>query len=142
MTKTSQVLFPSQLFVFNMLLLVLGDNLLVMFVGWEGVGLASHLLIGFWFDDPAKSSSHESLITNRIGDAGFLLGMFILFVNFGTIEFSELTSRMPEIAEIGWNGPITLACLFLFIGAMGKSTKYHCMFGYRMRWRVQPQFRP
>lgn len=111
-------------FVFNMLLLVLGDNLLVMFVGWEGVGLASYLLIGFWFDDPAKAAAGmKAFITNRIGDAGFLLGMFILFVNFGTIEFSELTSRMPEIAEIGWNGPITLACLFLFIGAMGKSAQ-------------------
>ncbi|MCH2532965.1 MAG: NADH-quinone oxidoreductase subunit L [Bdellovibrionales bacterium] len=111
-------------FIFNMLLLVLGDNLLVMFVGWEGVGLASYLLIGFWFHDPAKASAGmKAFITNRIGDAGFLLGIFTLFFYFGTVEFGELAARMPAEAETLWSGPITLACLFLFIGAMGKSAQ-------------------
>ena len=112
------------LFVFNMLLLVLGDNLLVMFVGWEGVGLCSYLLIGFWFTDSEKAvAGMKAFITNRIGDAGFLLGIFILFMTFGTIDFAELSLAMPGSPESGWNGPITLACLFLFIGATGKSAQ-------------------
>ena len=111
-------------FIFNMLLLVLGSNLLVMFVGWEGVGLCSYLLIGFWFTDSEKATAGmKAFITNRIGDAGFLLGLFLLFLNFGTLDFFELTAAMPATAEIMWSGPITLACLFLFIGAMGKSAQ-------------------
>ena len=112
------------LFLFNMLLLVLGDNLLVMFVGWEGVGLCSYLLIGFWFTDPAKAAAGmKAFVTNRIGDAGFLIGIFILFRTFGTLNFSELLTRLPTMAEVGWAGPITLACLALFIGATGKSAQ-------------------
>jgi NADH-quinone oxidoreductase subunit L len=111
-------------FVFNMLLLVLGDNLLVMFVGWEGVGLSSYLLIGFWFTDPAKAAAGmKAFITNRIGDAGFLIGIFILFGLFGTVSFSEIASRVPSEPSLLWTSPITLACLFLFIGAMGKSAQ-------------------
>lgn len=112
------------LFIFNMLLLVMGDNLLVMFVGWEGVGLCSYLLIGFWFTDKEKAAAGmKAFITNRIGDAGFLLGIFTLFMAFKTVNFSELNALMPAVAEIGWTGPITLACLFLFIGATGKSAQ-------------------
>ena len=112
------------LFLFNMLLLVLGSNLLVMFVGWEGVGLCSYLLIGFWFKDPAKAAAGmKAFITNRIGDAGFLLGIFILFLTFGTVEFSSLIQLLPATAESTWMGPITLACLCLFIGATGKSAQ-------------------
>lgn len=112
------------LFLFNMLLLVLGSNLLVMFVGWEGVGLCSYLLIGFWFSDPAKAAAGmKAFITNRIGDAGFLLGIFLLFTNFGTIEFAELLAKMPAEPEMLWTGPITIACLFLFVGATGKSAQ-------------------
>ena len=111
-------------FIFNMLLLVLGENLLVMFVGWEGVGLCSYLLIGFWFKDNEKAAAGmKAFITNRIGDAGFLLGIFLLFATFGTVSFSELAQMMPAVAEVGWTGPITLACLFLFIGATGKSAQ-------------------
>lgn len=111
-------------FLFNMLLLVLGDNLLVMFVGWEGVGLCSYLLIGFWFSDKAKAAAGmKAFITNRIGDAGFLLGIFILFYNFGTVDFLDLAARMPATPEATWLGPITLACLCLFIGATGKSAQ-------------------
>jgi NADH-quinone oxidoreductase subunit L len=112
------------LFLMNMLILVLGDNLLVMFVGWEGVGLCSYLLIGFWFSDPEKAAAGmKAFITNRIGDAGFLLGIFMLFLTFGTVSFSEIITRLPETAEMAWTGPITLACLFLFIGATGKSAQ-------------------
>jgi len=111
-------------FVFNMLLLVLGENLLVMFVGWEGVGLCSYLLIGFWFKDAEKAAAGmKAFITNRIGDAGFLLGIFFLFITFGTVSFSELALLLPAQAELGWTGPITLACIFLFIGAAGKSAQ-------------------
>ncbi len=111
------------LFLFNMLVLVLGDNLLLMFVGWEGVGLCSYLLIGFWFEDPAKAAAGmKAFITNRIGDAGFLLGLFMIFVTFGSVQFQELAKMTftPEVANLG---PITLATLFLFIGATGKSAQ-------------------
>jgi NADH-quinone oxidoreductase subunit L len=112
------------LFLFNMLLLILGDNLLMMFVGWEGVGLCSYLLIGFWFTDSEKAAAGmKAFITNRIGDAGFLLGIFTLFFLFGTVNFAEIIGRVPHAAELGWNGPVTLACLFLFIGATGKSAQ-------------------
>jgi len=111
-------------FVFNMLLLVLGENLLVMFVGWEGVGLASYLLIGFWFKDSEKAAAGmKAFITNRIGDAGFLLGMFVIFVTFGTLSFTEIGALLPATAEVGWTGPLTLACLLLFVGATGKSAQ-------------------
>lgn len=112
------------LFLFNMLLLILGDNLLVMFVGWEGVGLCSYLLIGFWFTDPAKAAAGmKAFITNRIGDAGFIIGIFILFLTFGTVDFQDLLHRLPSAAEVGWLGPITLASLALFVGATGKSAQ-------------------
>ena len=82
------------LFLFFMLLLVLGRSLLVLFVGWEGVGLASYLLIGFWFEDPDKArAGKKAFITNRIGDAGFLLGMFLLYQAFGTLDMDRSTPR-------------------------------------------------
>lgn len=112
------------LFLFNMLVLVLGDNLLMTFVGWEGVGLCSYLLIGFWFTDSAKAAAGmKAFITNRIGDAGFLIGMFLLFFTFGTLDYSELSALVPGVVETSWFAPVTLACLFLFIGATGKSAQ-------------------
>lgn len=112
------------LFVFNMLLLVLGDSLLTMFVGWEGVGLCSYLLIGFWFSDSAKAAAGmKAFITNRIGDAAFLLGMFVLFTTFGTLNFSELNALVPTAPDLSWTGALTLGTLFLFIGATGKSAQ-------------------
>jgi NADH-quinone oxidoreductase subunit L len=113
------------LFLFNMLILVLGDSLPVMFVGWEGVGLCSYLLIGFWFTDKDKAAAGmKAFVTNRIGDAAFLLGMFILFLTFGTLNFHELNQQMGQAtAELMWMGPITLGTLFLFIGATGKSAQ-------------------
>lgn len=114
------------LFLFNMLLLVLGDSLLVMFVGWEGVGLCSYLLIGFWFTDEQKAAAGmKAFVTNRIGDAAFLIGMFILFLSFGTLGFQELNGAAKAMAEApaGWLNPVTLGTLFLFIGATGKSAQ-------------------
>lgn len=112
------------LFIFNMLLLVLGDSLLVMFVGWEGVGLCSYLLIGFWFTDSEKAAAGmKAFITNRVGDAAFLLGMFVLFMSFGTLNFSELNALAPTVAEASWLGAVTLGTMFLFIGATGKSAQ-------------------
>ena len=112
------------LFVFNMLILVLGDSLLTMFVGWEGVGLSSYLLIGFWFKDSAKAAAGmKAFVTNRIGDAAFLLGMFILFMTFGTLNFYDLNALAPATAELSWLAPVTLGTLLLFIGATGKSAQ-------------------
>ncbi len=112
------------LFLFNMLLLILGDNLLMMFIGWEGVGLCSYLLIGFWFTDKEKAAAGmKAFVTNRIGDAGFLLGIFSLFFLFGTVNFQELIQHAPHVPEVLWTGPVTLACLFLFVGATGKSAQ-------------------
>lgn len=112
------------LFLFNMLILVLGDSLPVMFVGWEGVGLCSYLLIGFWFTDKEKAAAGmKAFITNRVGDAAFLLGMFILFLTFGTLNFQELNGLVGTTNELTWLGPITLGTMFLFIGATGKSAQ-------------------
>lgn len=112
------------LFIFNMLLLVLGDSLLTMFVGWEGVGLCSYLLIGFWFTDESKAAAGmKAFITNRIGDAAFLIGMFILFTTFGTLNFHELNALAPTTMDASWLGAVTLGTLMLFIGATGKSAQ-------------------
>ncbi len=111
-------------FIFNMLILVLGDSLLTMFVGWEGVGLCSYLLIGFWFSDSAKAAAGmKAFITNRVGDAAFLLGMFVLFMTFGTLNFHDLNAMAPTAMEAGWMGAVTIATLLLFIGATGKSAQ-------------------
>lgn len=112
------------LFLFNMLLLVLGNNLLVMFVGWEGVGLCSYLLIGFWFTDKEKATAGmKAFITNRVGDAAFLLGMFVLFLTFGTLNFQEINALVPAIPDTSWMGALTLGTLLLFVGATGKSAQ-------------------
>ena len=95
------------LFLFFMLLLVLGRSLLVLFVGWEGVGLASYLLIGFWFEDPDKArAGKKAFITNRIGDAGFLLGMFVLYQALGTLDMDRInTAFMAGTAARGVGEP-------------------------------------
>lgn len=111
------------LFVFNMLILVLGSNLPVMFVGWEGVGLCSYLLIGFWFKDVEKANAGmKAFIANRVGDAGLLLGMFVIWKLFGTLEFSKINalSATSNPAQVI---PVTIATLLLFVGATGKSAQ-------------------
>jgi len=114
-------------FVFNMLILVLGDSLPVMFVGWEGVGLCSYLLIGFWYKDASKASAGmKAFIVNRIGDAAFIIGMFILFMEFKTLNFHELATAIKSLGVAPmwtWSSPIALGTLFLFIGATGKSAQ-------------------
>jgi NADH-quinone oxidoreductase subunit L len=114
------------LFVFMMLLLVLGNNLLVMFVGWEGVGLCSYLLIGYWFsDDKNAAAGMKAFLVNRIGDIGFLLGIFLTFKYFGTISFTELKAAITSssLLDAGLIAGIGYITLCLFIGACGKSAQ-------------------
>jgi NADH-quinone oxidoreductase subunit L len=111
------------LFTFSMLMLVLADNFLLMFVGWEGVGLCSYLLIGFWFEKKsAADAGKKAFIVNRIGDFGFLLGMFVIFWNIGSLDFLTVAEKAPAIFVAG-GGLITAACLLLFVGAIGKSAQ-------------------
>jgi len=113
------------LFLFFMLMLVLGRSLLVLFVGWEGVGLASYLLIGFWFEDPVNAQAgKKAFIANRIGDAGFLLGMFVLYTALGTLEMDRINAAfMSPTAAASLLGLATLVGVLLFIGATGKSAQ-------------------
>ncbi len=119
------------LFTAAMLTLVLGDSLLVLFVGWEGVGLCSYALIGFWYTDHANArAGNKAFIVNRVGDFGFVLGMFLLFWTLdaqghGSLTFREMVKWAPTIKDsMIWGVPaITLATLFLFVGATGKSAQ-------------------
>lgn len=108
------------LFVFFMLLLVMGSNYLVMFIGWEGVGLCSFLLIGFWFKNQSyNDAANKAFIMNRIGDLGLLLGILLIFINFGTLNYANVAAMAPERStEV-----ITLITILLFVGAMGKSAQ-------------------
>ncbi|MDE0119440.1 MAG: NADH-quinone oxidoreductase subunit L [Bdellovibrionales bacterium] len=109
------------LFIFSMLVLVSADNLFLMFLGWEGVGLCSYLLIGFWFTDKQKAAAGmKAFIVNRIGDVGFLLGMFLLFQEFASLQFDVLSEGAPgsvHLSAVKW------ACFFLFMGVIGKSAQ-------------------
>ena len=110
------------LFLFFMLLLVLGRSALVLFVGWEGVGLASYLLIGFWFEDPEKAAAgKKAFITNRVGDAGFLLGMFLLYHAVGTLDMDRINAAFAAGVPAGVSA--SLIGLLLFVGATGKSAQ-------------------
>ncbi len=111
------------LFVFSMLILVLADNYLLMFVGWEGVGLCSYLLIGFWFEKKsATDAGKKAFIVNRIGDFGFLLGLFIIFWQVGSLDFATVFEKAPAMFAVGGT-LITAATLLLFLGATGKSAQ-------------------
>ncbi len=114
------------LFIFMMMNLVLADNFVLLFLGWEGVGLCSYLLIGFWYDRKFENSTtadaaKKAFIVNRVGDFGFLLGMFLIYMTYGSLKFSEvfLFAEKIPIPEI----TLTLITLFLFIGAIGKSAQ-------------------
>jgi NADH-quinone oxidoreductase subunit L len=114
------------LFMFFMLILVLAANYVLLFVGWEGVGLSSYLLIGFYFlRKSASDAGKKAFIVNRIGDFGFMLGMFLLFKAFGTLDFVPLFSKAAPLPAdpMGQLGTITVACLLLFMGACGKSAQ-------------------
>ncbi len=111
------------LFIFSMLLLVLGSNFIIMFIGWEGVGLCSYLLIGFWYHKKEYSvAARKAFVMNRIGDLGFLIGMFLIFAKVGTLDFQtlETISFKGVIAEPGYLAAIALC---FFVGAMGKSAQ-------------------
>ncbi len=113
------------LFCFFMLMLVLGNNFLVMFVGWEGVGLCSYLLIGYWYEKKsAADAGKKAFITNRVGDWGFVLGVFLIFSTFGTLDFravQDAAAAMP--VEAAQFGVLSAICLLLFVGATGKSAQ-------------------
>ena len=114
------------LFTFFMLLLVLGGSLPVLFVGWEGVGLCSYLLIGFWYKrDSASAAGLKAFVVNRIGDAGLILGMVFIYHTFGTLDLVDIADNAGSLAPEGlWEwGPVTIACLLLFLGATGKSAQ-------------------
>ena len=125
------------LFTFAMLTLVTADDLLQMFFGWEGVGLASYLLIGFWYKKPsANAAAMKAFIVNRVGDFGFALGIFGVFYLYGSIDFTSIFSSGPALLEgtepvlnfLGYElmpeGALTVVCLLLFMGAMGKSAQF------------------
>ncbi|HEX6167096.1 MAG TPA: NADH-quinone oxidoreductase subunit L [Acidimicrobiales bacterium] len=108
------------LFVFSMLLLVLGSNMLITFIGWEGVGLCSYLLISFWFTDDANASAgKKAFITNRIGDWGFLVAIFLAFASLGTVDYAEVAEGAGGLAAV----TATAIGLLLFVGAVGKSAQ-------------------
>lgn len=118
------------LFTFAMLMLVTADNLVQMFFGWEGVGLASYLLIGFWFKKPtANAAAIKAFVVNRVGDLGFMLGIFGTFIVFGTVSIPEILAAAPAMSgsTIGFLGyrmhTMDILCILLFIGAMGKSAQ-------------------
>jgi NADH-quinone oxidoreductase subunit L len=111
------------LFIVFMLVLVLGANLPVLFIGWEGVGLCSYLLIGFWFTDKANADAgKKAFIMNRIGDFGVLVAMFLLWRELGTLDFAQIAARAPGTLEAGGT-IVTLITLFLFLGCTGKSAQ-------------------
>jgi NADH-quinone oxidoreductase subunit L len=117
-------------FTFAMLALVTADNFVQMFFGWEGVGTASYLLIGFWYDRPsANAAAIKAFVVNRVGDFGFALGIFSVFKLFGTVTFDQVFQLVPEKAAqtmhfLSWDAnALTVTCILLFIGAMGKSAQ-------------------
>jgi NADH-quinone oxidoreductase subunit L len=112
------------LFIFSMTVLILSDNLVGLFLGWEGVGLCSYLLIGFWYEDNEKAEAgKKAFIVNRIGDAGFIFGIAILFWYFGTTRIPQLAEMIRSQSAPIELGIITIACISLFIGATGKSAQ-------------------
>ena len=118
------------LFTFAMLMLVTSDNFIQLFFGWEGVGLCSYFLIGFWFKkDTANVAAIKAFLINRVGDFGFALGIFLIFYLFGTVNYSEVFELIPTVNDknllfLGFKvNAIDLICLLLFVGAMGKSAQ-------------------
>src|SRR3984957_13402515 len=118
-------------FTFAMLMLVTADNLVQMFFGWEGVGLASYLLIGFWFHKPeANAAAIKAFIVNRVGDFGFSLGIFAVFYLTGAVDFDTIFAQAPSLVGksihfLSWDfDALTIVCLLLFMGAMGKSAQF------------------
>ncbi|NDD93307.1 NADH-quinone oxidoreductase subunit L, partial [bacterium] len=118
------------LFCFSMLMLVMGANLPILFLGWEGVGLCSYLLIGYWYTDEQKASAgKKAFIVNRIGDLGFLLGMFLIFTTFHSLDFADIRAAMSGAVHGAPPAGVSVATLtaiglLLFVGCMGKSAQF------------------
>ena len=117
------------LFTFSMLMLVMSNNLLQLFFGWEAVGLVSYLLIGFWFNKPtAIFANMKAFLVNRVGDFGFILGIGLIVAYAGTLNYTEVFAKGPELGKLGFPGTdwllVTVICICLFIGAMGKSAQF------------------
>ena len=131
------------MFTFAMLMLVTADNLVQLFFGWEGVGLASYLLIGFWYHKPeANAAAIKAFIVNRVGDFGFALGIFAVFMLTGAIDLDTVFAQAPALTGktinmFGWQvDALTVTCLLLFMGAMGKSAQFLLPTrGCRTRWK-------
>ena len=126
------------------MVLVLSDNFLQLFFGWEGVGLCSYLLIGFGTKrTSANKAAIKAFIVNRVGDFGFAIGIFLIFMFFGTVDYNEVFQLVPEFSSkkinfLGFNpNLITLICLFLFIGAMGKSAQFFLHTWLQTPWKDQ-----
>ena len=117
------------LFTFSMLMLVMSNNLLQLFFGWEAVGLVSYLLIGFWFNKPtAIFANMKAFLVNRVGDFGFILGIGLIVAYTGSLNYTEIFAKAPELGALGFPGTdwllVTVICICLFIGAMGKSAQF------------------
>jgi NADH-quinone oxidoreductase subunit L len=132
------------LFTFSMLMLVMSNNFLQLFFGWEAVGLVSYLLIGFWYKRPAIFANMKAFLVNRVGDFGFILGIGLLLAYAGTLNYLKSSpscrrSRTPS-CRYGLDAA-DRGCICLFIGAMGKSASSRCTCGCRTRWKARPRSR-
>ena len=117
------------LFTFSMLMLVMSNNMLQLFFGWEAVGLVSYLLIGFWFNKPtAIFANMKAFLVNRVGDFGFILGIGLVVAFAGTLNYTEAFAKSADLAAFTLPGTdwmlVTVICICLFIGAMGKSAQF------------------
>ena len=135
-----QVLVASSLmnlFVAAMLMIVLGDNLVVLYLGWEGVGLCSYLLIGFWYTKPENGyAARKAFVVTRVGDTSMAIGLFLLFAQLGTLNIQDLL----HAAELEWTtgGGLAFAVSLLLLGgAVGKSAQLLCRHGCQTQWQVQ-----
>lgn len=127
------------LFVFSMLLLVLGGNYLIMFIGWEGVGLCSYLLIGYWFkNDEYNYAANKAFIMNRIGDLAFLIALFWIIAKLGSVSFGDVFDKADTLSK----ADLIIITMLLFVGATGKSAQILCIPGCPMLWPVPPRYQP
>jgi NADH-quinone oxidoreductase subunit L len=130
------------LFVAFMLVLVLGASFPLMFIGWEGVGLCSYLLIGFWYDIKANADAgKKAFIVNRIGDFGFLIAMFLIWTAVGSLDFTTVFAEAPAKLALG-GGMVTAITLFLLLGCTGKSAQIPSTPGCPTRWPARPRSPP
>ena len=130
------------LFTFSMLILVVSDNFLQLFFGWEGVGLCSYLLIGFWYKkESANNAAIKAFIVNRVGDFGLAIGIFLIFYYFGTINYQEVFNLAPQFVEkkllfFGLEITlITLTCIFYLLGQWENQHNFFYILGYQMPWK-------